>query len=477
MFSSCQGTLHGSALHVSGRRFLAVWLAGIFLASSVPGIAGTEGSSSGSPPERPAAVTSYAARTDRKMEAYPDTLPRLGPAGSIFSDPSFGSRMARITDEKADPGRSDQSFHTPSSAQANIWNTNDTKFYVIETGGRLILYDFDPEKMTSRQSDAPNLPWNPEVEFSYQQPNILYGLTKDDPTFQQYDLNRKKVSTIHNSKECLKLPSTEHGADISATADDQRFMGVFGPRQNDNYIVYTYDREKGCRWYNTQTGEVGGKWGPTGKISGVDGFTIHDARISKGGDFVVITGGGKGPVVWEVATLHAAPCFPGQPMACGGHHAIGYSHMVNPTQAHHPMETVSRPLNHLDQLTQLIPDLRDHVVWYDKHYSWNNADPQDQNPVCLSSSTPANPTTKGAPLKVDGPWVNEIDCIEMDGKGSKVWRFAHTYSSAKNGFWSTPRGNVSQDGRFYAFTSDWENTLGDSRPQGHRHDVFVVELK
>src|SRR5215469_11571547 len=115
MFSSCQGTLHGSALPpVSGRRFLAVWLAGIFLASSVPGIAGSEGSSSGRPPERPAAVTSYAARTDRKMEAYPDTLPRLGPAGSVFTDPSFGSRMARITDDKAD--RPGQSFHTPGSA-------------------------------------------------------------------------------------------------------------------------------------------------------------------------------------------------------------------------------------------------------------------------------------------------------------------------------------------------------------------------
>ena len=63
----------------------------------------------------------------------------------------------------------------------------------------------------------------------------------------------------------------------------------------------------------------------------------------------------------------------------------------------------------------------------------------------------------------------------MDGKDSKVWRFAHTYSTAKNGFWSTPRGHVSQDGRFFMFTSDWEDQLGKA-PSKYRTDVFVVEL-
>jgi hypothetical protein len=427
-------------------------------------------------PEKPAALTSYAARTDRRIEAYPTTLPPLGPAGSVFTDPTFGSRMTRVTDE-GDSRKPGQSFHTPSSAQANIWNSTSTKFYVVETGGRLLLYDFDGSKMKARFNESPDLGWNPEVEFSYQQPNILYGLRRDDPVFEQYDVVTRKVATVHNPKDCLKLSSGDHGADISTTADDRRFMGVFGPRQGDNYIAYVYDRDKGCRWFNTKTGEVGGQWGPKGKISGAESFGIHDARISKGGDFVVITGGGQGPVVWDVATLNAVLCTLQNPMACGGHHAIGYSLMVNPSRMKHPMELLVRPLNHLEKTSQLIPELKDHGVWFDKHLSWNNADAQDTNPVCLSTYTPANPSTERTPLTVDQPWVNEIDCIEMDGKGSKVWRFAHTYSTAKNGFWSTPRGNVSQDGRFYAFTSDWENTLGKARGQGYRHDVFVVELK
>ena len=88
------------------------------------------------------------------------------------------------------------------------------------------------------------------------------------------------------------------------------------------------------------------------------------------------------------------------------------------------------------------------------------------------------PTPPGAPPLVSGPWENEIDCVETDRKASKVWRFAHTYSTAQNGFWSSPRGNVSQDGRFFMFTSDWEDQLGQApNNHGYRTDVFIVELR
>jgi hypothetical protein len=105
-------------------------------------------------------------------------------------------------------------------------------------------------------------------------------------------------------------------------------------------------------------------------------------------------------------------------------------------------------------------------------------DPDDSTPACLSTYRRDNPNQPGAPPKVAGPWENEILCVETDRKDSKVWRFAHTYSTAQNGFWSSPRGNVSQDGRFYMFTSDWEDQLGLARGASlYRTDVFIVELK
>jgi hypothetical protein len=127
----------------------------------------------------------------------------------------------------------------------------------------------------------------------------------------------------------------------------------------------------------------------------------------------------------------------------------------------------------------LIPGLgRTEGYWYDQHFSWNNTNADDTNPVCLTTYRPGNPNVPAAPLAVDGPWENEVLCVETDGKASKIWRFAHTYSTAKNGFWSTPRGNISPDGRFFMFTSDWEDQLGQT-PNGkkYRTDVFLVELR
>ena len=69
-----------------------------------------------------------------------------------------------------------------------------------------------------------------------------------------------------------------------------------------------------------------------------------------------------------------------------------------------------------------------------------------------------------------------------------VWRFAHHRSDMRNdqdatrmSFWYEPRPNVSHDGRWVLFTSNWEKTLGTDPTadptSGARHDVFVVELK
>jgi hypothetical protein len=157
---------------------------------------------------------------------------------------------------------------------------------------------------------------------------------------------------------------------------------------------------------------------------------------------------------------------------------MGYSHILTPSGKTNPMDLRVHSLSHLDSFTPLVSPLEPTEGWFDKHFSWNNVDPQDSNPACFSTYRQDNPPTPGMPLTVTGPWQNEIDCIEMDGKGSKVWRFAHTYSTAKNGFWSQPRGNVSQDGRFYMFTSDWESQLGEmAKGANHRTDVFVVELR
>ena len=429
----------------------------------------------------------YCARTDLRVEPYPKNPPVIGPAGSILSDPTFGSRIVRATDTKTDSRRPSEPYSTPSAAEQNSWNTDSLKFYVRGLDGVLELFDFNPSTMAVHPIGVPNVSWIGEPQFSYSQASILYGIARGRPMFQQYDISTNRTTDVHDVSKCVKLKSSDVGHAISTSDDDQQMAMVVGPEQDTDYLVYVYDRAKGCRWYNAQTGEIGGQWGARGTISIPDRYLIHDARINKSGRFIEISRSGasvagvtppQNPApsfIWNLDTTDVAPCGP---KGCKGHHALGYSHLLNPSEQEHPMDLWIRPLNQLDATSPLIKSLPTIQGWYDLHISWNNVNADDSNPACLSTYRRDNPNAPGAAPKVLGPWENEIVCVETDRKESKVWRFAHTYSTAQNGFWSSPRGNVSQDGRFYMFTSDWEDQLGQSPGTlRYRTDVFIVELK
>ncbi|HZQ96673.1 MAG TPA: hypothetical protein VFA67_16805 [Candidatus Sulfotelmatobacter sp.] len=457
------------------KRFL-LW-SSVLLAALIPPVAAGQraeprAAAACGPPE-------YCAATDREVKPYPDKPPALGPAGSIIRDPTFGSRILRVTDGASDPTRADRPLFTPASAEQNSWNTDSTAFYVNTAGGSFLIYTFDPATMKAKSAGNPNADMGGEPVFSFQKPNILYGMARKRRIIEQYDIAKGRMTDLDDPSKCLKLQLEDSGFLSSISADDNRFLAILGPQQDKNYAVYVYDRTQGCRWYNTQTGEIGGQWGPKGTISIPDRFSLHNARMAKSGKFVYMTRGGgpgigRGWVVWEVDTMKLYVCRKG----CPAHHVLGHSHIIGPSGELHPLDTWVRPLNDLDATKPIVPDLpRANGFWFDSHFSWNNVDPNDSAPVCFSTYRPNNPDTPATAPLVTGPWQNEIDCAQMDGKGSRIWRFAHTYSTARNGFWSTPRGNVSQDGRFFMFTSDWEDQLGKTPAGKYRTDVFIVELR
>jgi len=456
-------------------RCFACWLAVLLLsvataaAQSEPNASSTTGCG---PPK-------YCARTDQRVEFYPQKPPAIGAAGSIINDPTFGSRILRVTDGRSDPTQAGLPLYTPSSPEQNSWNQNSTMFYVTTSEGSILLYNFDPTTMSARPVKTPKVDLGGEPQFSFLHPNILFGINRRERMFEQYDTSSGRVSEVNVLSKCVKLGSDDHASVVSVSSDDNRFMTMIGPEQDKNYLVYVYDRVRGCRWYNTETGEIGGQWGPKGTISVRDRFLLHHARIARSGKFLYMTRGrggiGSGWVVWEIDGMNVGVCS----IACSAHYALGYSHIIGSSELNHPLDLWLRPLNQPDAYKVIISGLEPAKdYWFDSHLSWNNVDENDSAPICFSTYRPNNPDTPGAPPLVTGPWQNEIDCAETDGKASTVWRFAHTYSTARNGFWSQPRGNVSPDGRFFMFTSDWEDQLGKT-PQGdkYRTDVFIVQLR
>ncbi len=467
-------------------RLTACVFTGLLL-RALPGAAQAE-----PPPPRPSCgPPEYCARTDTRIQAV-TRVPVLGPAGSVVRDPDFGSRILRVTDQNTLARLPNVSSHTDSAGEADEWNTDSSYFYVQSTGGHQLIFRFEPANMRATYTGVdlglPPFSWRAGGQFSHVNPDLLYGLTMTEhPTFQQYDISRGRSLEIHDPASCLKMEAGARGHVVAVSADDSRLLGMFGSGQDGDRYVYVYDRRQGCRWYDTQTGEIRGKWGPSGTIAIPDRFGIHNTRVSLDGKTARVIRGkcfsncSATTMFWNIETLEVNPCGNDPAEQCGGHHAMGYTHEINSSGYLDPFNVVIRPHADLRKFTSLIssfPASSEKPVWMDKHWSWSNDHPTDTAPVCGASYSNNNPTTPGALPVIRRAWESEIICVETDGKKSTVWRFAHHFSSAMNGFFSTPRGNVSQDGRFYIFSSDWMNTLGTPRDgKGHRVDAFIVELK
>src|SRR5438477_1712863 len=94
-------------------------------------------STSGTPTRT--AIGPYLAVTDRNTYTKP-ALPTPGPAGSVFTDPTFQSSIRRMTDGNTRPGYLSRSYRTPSSTHVNEWSAANSYFYVVSDDGSAIPF-------------------------------------------------------------------------------------------------------------------------------------------------------------------------------------------------------------------------------------------------------------------------------------------------------------------------------------------------
>jgi len=110
--------------------------------------------------------------------------PVIGPAGSIITDPSFGSRI--YASPMADQTEPRLSAHSTLPLPRNrIRGTKTpTMFYVVTSGGSFLLYDFNPATMTARAVNTPNLTWGAEPQFSFRQPTSSIASIAEQRPFE-----------------------------------------------------------------------------------------------------------------------------------------------------------------------------------------------------------------------------------------------------------------------------------------------------
>jgi hypothetical protein len=367
-------------------------------------------------------------------------------------------------------------------------------FTVQNNGASTYLFTFDPSSLKAARMYVSSYPSTGGLRlsdgstWSRRNPNVLY--TYSGTTVSEYDftdrLNPPSPHLVYDftsSNRCLPkgFNATWHSRG-GVSAGDTLFGMAYSNAgaQGTGVYVVAYKPGNGCTMLNTMTGQVSGDWGATGTISIPDRWTIHAVKVSRDGNWFMVSPQHcalsacmVGPYFWEIGTTNVTACAKGE--QCSGHSTEGYSHwMNNNNTGYHSLRSFAEPAT-VRPLSNVVPN--GIAAPLDEHPSWNNADPGDTYPFFVSTWSPLT--------SFPAPWYDEILGVAADGSG-KVWRFAHSFITGQSQSFATKYGigSVSQDGRFFLFSSDWMGTLGSqsqaaacSIAKDCRGDVFVVELQ
>lgn len=400
-----------------------------------------------------------------RFDTIPAPLPAIPAPSSSFVDPTFGSRMKRVSSiaDNVAP------FRVPSNAHLAAWSA-DSKQFALTTNAGPKIFNFSPTAfVTSMSSQAPYSQVEPT--FSRTLPSVMYVVGGPKTrTLQKYDTgtfittNILDLDTLNLAN--LDTPRTYVGGIIEANG---KLVASFGGQgQDGHYFVIVHDLVSSTHIIlNTQT-QLNCK--------------VHGISIDMSGRYVFIYPANAQPyqvIVWDIQTNTTTPII----VSPAGHDAQGYGEWVNMDVSSGPWDAAQwsyRKITDLNNPVNLIPSvLLPKEVYMADHTSWNHAQPNVRVPV-ISGTYQFGQGFSDPPRA----WNNEIIAIATDGTG-RVDRFCHHRSIISDDinpaipyFWYEPIPNVSPDGKWALFTSNWGKTLGpdSTDPRYFRTDVFLVEL-
>jgi WD40-like Beta Propeller Repeat len=404
-------------------------------------------------------------KTDHGFYAEP-SLPVLPRAGGKFLDPVFGTEIMRATDETdgAAPGLGTYYSHWPT------FNCNNTRL-LIRKGelGAAIIKTFDPATFTlgAGSSTLPQtLPggggpqWESAI-WSNTDPNLIY-------TFPNYWDGGMKLFTYNISTKVFTLlkdltslgGSRDYLQQMYMSKDEDVFCWLHH-REGDGgdpiaYIVYKRSIDK-VLFHNPSNVYVGG-------INEVhvdkSGKWLHIAIPTKqpdgtGARFLNLETGQYQALVKEV---HHSP----------GHGDLGWEMMAGFDNYEDgiSVRNLHNALSHY--LAVAFRSESGASDWTNDFHGSMLADDEGW----MTIGTYDEPETT---LPDSGVFENEIMQVALDGS-QRVRRICHTRSfydtrlaSTTVGYLGNPKPTISKDGRFIAFTSNWENS--------GRYDLFIVRIE
>jgi len=388
-------------------------------------------------------ITLFAQSIKTDYGVYPPPPPpTIPPAGSTFVDPTFGTTLLRVTDSN-DGNDNHQSYsYWPSM------NKNSTLLYISSVGGSPTLYDFDTtafaisnkRAMFASNPGGDGAPNAEDAIWSGTQQNQMICHTSQK--LYSYNTSNNQYTLLHDFS--IAYPNI-YLAQMSRSINDSVF--AFTYKENINYTNVGYI-----------TFRASNNLVDTGNLAGLD-----EVQVDKTGNYLTIKTGNSGSGVVEVIILdilngNKEYLLDNTPDYSPGHSDNGMGMVIGADNWNngHTFRTLANPHTHYEVVSYANDwTLGDHVSMLADDESW----------VLIS-------TYVSNTLPSSGIFADEIYQVATDGSKS-VRRLCHTHSdilsqSGGNAYWSSPRANVSRNGKYAVFTSNWGNTT--------RMDVFVLQI-
>lgn len=367
--------------------------------------------------------------------------PQLDAAGSKNIDQIFRKQVIRLTDSN-DSSTDCTTIYSNQPA----FNLDNTKVAVLCTVGfkRFKVFDWD-----SATNTASNGRINTNLvsgireymaSWSKVTPNKFY--TCADRNLYEFSIP-SGASTAWSNALVKDLSATIGGGasdyceQLSVSADDDVFAMHYNVGgTNVGYLVYKKSTDTVLLNVNT------------------DG-TINEVEIDKSGRYLVVLTAASAVYVWDLQGIPVKTTVTADPF---NHRAMGNGVVVSDclTRA-----LCIRNLSTPNSVTKILAD-----------ESWSYAVQQDHLSI-VGTSDAWVLSCRYATNNENVSSAYDNECVQVATDGSQVVRrLLHHHSNVFSGDYDAqPKASMSMDGRYIAFTSNWEGFDVSTR-----NDVFIMDL-
>lgn len=448
--------------------------------------------------------------------SYSAAPPTLGAAGTTTTDPDFGTKSLRVT-ASGYCGETAGYSYAPNGGEGwySAWSLDDSKVLIMSESNNWYYQGVNtstsPISLTGTCVQVKPAKFSYVAQFSKVTANKMYGFISDEATLASWDT--VPANAVVNLKNFSTIPGATWGGNAAR---------IGGWDANDAWFCYSNNgQDVGTQivcWNqftgNTQVLDFATATSKQNSAAPValDNLTvaqlancgIHEITISPDGlwEMFGVNGCTDWPVtttalgMWQLGTNHVTVI----PMG-GSHDAMGFASVYINGAADQPpcatynagwkMWLASNPGTVASpNYVSINPCIASTQENQDGHLSWlNNKNDAHVNayPIIFMSNGPPGSTNLNGYLEWEIDAIQTAPALSLLKAGTfgvaangTIWRLGHTFNApspnqcAQMNYVSE---NVSPDGKYVLYTSDYQGGTGlnGDCSNGHRNDVFILD--